>query len=199
MACNLKNVLSSGAGCKENPAGLSNYMMIVPLTSDYITSIGVNDGAPEYVITPKTGDNLKGWRIEFKSQTGQVTSEHNGQGKAWTMTGTGRVEKNENDMAYMSRVLSNMDGKYLCFFPTGNVTERGTEWKVVGNAFGDTEFQTTYDSGAARGDDHGHTFTVTCNYQLYDVMFWYGSIEKEDDLSSSAYADDASDNVTITD
>ena len=198
MACNFKHVLSSGAGCKENPAGLSNYMMIVPLNGDYISSIGVHDGAPEYVITPKTGASLKGWKVEFKSQTGQVTSEHNGQGKAWTMTGTGRVEKNETDMAYMSRVLSNMDGKYLCFFPTGNVVSgRGIEWKVVGNQFGDTEFQTNYDSGAARGDDHGHTFTVICNYQLYDVMFWYGSIFDETDLASSVFSDSSDDNIVF--
>lgn len=199
MACNFKNVLSSGAGCKENPAGLSNYMMIVPLTNDYISAIGVHDGAPEYVITPKTGDSLKGWRIEFKSQTGQVTSEQNGPGKAWTITGTGRVEKNLVDMAYMSRVLSNMDGKFLCFFPTGNVVDGKIEWKVVGNQFGDTEFSTNYDSGAARTDDHGHTFNVVCNYQLYDVMFWYGSIEKEDDPSSSVFSDSSSDDILITD
>lgn len=197
MACNLKNVLSAANNCKENPAGLSNYMMVVPLDNAHITEIGVHDGKPEYVITPKTGQSLTGFRVDFKSQTGQVTSEDNGGGKAWTMNGTGRVEKNEADMAYVSRILSNMDGKFLCFFPTGNVTSAGMEWKVVGNALGDTEFSVAYDSGVTRGDDHGQTFTVTCNYQLYPVMFWYGSIEKEDD--SSSYADDEGDTITITD
>ena len=43
MACNLKNVLSSGNNCKENPAGLSNHVMVVPLDRDHIKKIGVND------------------------------------------------------------------------------------------------------------------------------------------------------------
>ena len=199
MACILKNVLSSAANCKENPAGLSNYMFVVPLDADHITSIGVHDGKNVYVITPASGTALKGFRVDFKSQTGRVSSEDNGPGKAWTHTGTGRVEKNEDDMAYVSRILSNMDGKFMCFFPTGNVTNEGVEWKVVGNPTGDTEFTTASDSGENRGDDHGTTFTVTCNYQLYDVMKWYGTIEKDDDPSSSALADDESDTIIITD
>jgi len=197
MACNLKNVLSSGANCLENPAGLANYMYIVPLTADYITKIGVHDGANRYVITPKTGPGLKGFRIDFKSQTGQVTAEDNGGGKAWTVTGTGRVEKNEDDMAYISRILSNMDGKFLAFFPTGKVTEEGIEWLVVGNQFGDTEFSVAADSGAARGDDHGQTFTVTCNYQVYDVMKWFGDIQNADDPGSSVFSDSSVDNIDI--
>lgn len=200
MSCLLKNVLSAAANCKENPAGVSNYCMVVPLDSDHIQTIGVHDGKNQYVITPAgTGTALKGFRIDFKPQTGQVTSEDNGPGKAWTHTGTGRVEKNEDDMAYTSRVLSNMDGKFLVFFPTGNITQEGMEWKVVGNPTGDTEFTTAADSGQNRNDDHGTTFTVTCAYQLYDVMKWYGTIEKDADPSSSDMADDVSDNITITD
>lgn len=199
MACILKNVVAAGNNCKENPAGVSSYMMVVPLDADHIQSIGVNDAENTYVITPKTGTALTGFRIDFKSQTGQVTSEDNGGGKAWTVTGTGRVEQNEDDMAYVSRILSNMDGKFLCFFPTGVVTDRGTEYKVVGNQFGDSEFTVAADSGAARGDDHGQTFTVTCAYQVYPVMKWYGVITKEDDPSSSELVDDSGDNIDITD
>ncbi len=198
MACNLKNVLSSANNCLENPAGVANYVMIVPLTNDYITSIGIHDGANQYVITPKTGTALKGFRIDFKSQTGQVTAEDNGPGKAWTVTGTGRVENNEDDMAYVSRVLSNLDGKFLAFFPTGNLTPEGTEWKVVGNPFGDNEFTVSADSGAARGDDHGLTYNIACNYQVYPTIKWYGTIEKEDDPSSSALSDSSADNIIIT-
>lgn len=197
--CNFKNVLAVAAGCKENPAGLSNHMFAVPLDSDHISTIGINDGKNQYVITPANAETaLKGFRIDFKSQTGQVTSESNGQGKGWTHTGTGRVDLNEDDMAYMSRQLHNSD-KILYFFPTGVVTAEGTEYKVVGNLQGETEFSTAADSGAARGDDHGTTFTVTCAYQVYDVMKWYGTIEKDEDPSSSDLADDTSDNITITD
>lgn len=199
MACILKNVLGSGNNCKENPAGVSNYVMIVPLDADHISTIGVHDGANQYVITPKSGTSLSGFRIDFKGQTGQVTSEDNGGGKAWTHTGTGRVEQNEDDMAYVSRVLSNMDGKFLAFFPTGNVTNDGQEWKVVGNQFGDSEWTVAADSGQNRGDDHGQTFTVTCTYQLYPVMKWFGTITQEDDPTSSQLADDTGDNITISD
>lgn len=206
MACILKNVLGAGNNCKENPAGVSNYCMVVPLDADHISTIGVHDGANQYVITPAAGGSgeggataLKGYRIDFKGQTGQVTSEDNGGGKAWTHTGTGRVEQNEDDMAFTSRTLSNMDGKYLVFFPTGNVTEAGQEWKVVGNQFGDSEFTVAADSGAARGDDHGQTFTVTCNYQLYPVMKWYGTIQQEDQPTAEQLTDDTGDNITITD
>lgn len=198
MACNLKNVLSSGSGCKENPAGLSNHVYVVPLDSDHISKIGIHDGKNQYVITPKTGSALKGFRIDFKAQTGQVTSEDNGLGKGWTHTGTGRVEQNEDDMAYTSRVLGNTD-KNLYFFPTGVVTNEGAEYKVVGNQFGEAEWQVAGDSGAARGDDHGQTFTVTCAYQVYPVMKWYGTITQEDDPTSSELADDSGDDIVLTD
>lgn len=201
MACILKNVISSGAGCKENPSGVSNYCMVVPLDSDHIASIGVNDAKNQYVITPAgtAAAGLKGFRIDFKGQTGQVTSEDNGGGKGWTVTGTGRVEKNTDDMAYVSRTLSNMDGKYLVFFPTGNITTDGAEWIVVGNPFGDSEFTTTSDTGQARGDDHGQTFQVVNSYQLYPEVKWYGTIAKEDDPDAQTLVDDTSDNITITD
>ena len=200
MACNLKNVLSSNANCKENPAGLSNHMYVVPLDSEHITTIGVHDGANQYVITPAGGAQsaLKGFRIDFKAQTGQVTSEANSMGAGWSHTGTGRVEMNEDDMAYVSRILHNGD-KYLYFFPTGNVTAEGAEYKVVGNQFGETEWAVAADSGAARADDHGQTFTVTCPYQLYPVMKWYGTIENDEDPADSVLADQTGDNITITD
>lgn len=198
MPCILKNVLSS-ASCKENPAGLSNHVFVVPIDSDHMTSIGVHDGKNVYVITPAgTGTALKGFRIDFKSQTGQVTSEANSIGSGWSHTGTGRVEMNEDDMAYMSRQLHNGD-KYMYFFPTGNVTAEGAEYKVVGNQFGETEWSVAADTGAARSDDHGQTFTVTCAYQVYPVMKWYGTIEKDDDPTSSELADDESDTVVIVD
>lgn len=197
MACNLKNVLSSGNGCKENPAGISSHVYVVPLDADHITTIGVNDAKNQYVITP-AGQNataLKGFRIDFKAQTGQVTSEDNGQGKGWSHTGTGRVELNEDDMALVSRTLHNTD-KNLFFFPTGKVAEGGAEYNVVGNQFGEAEWAVTADTGTSRGDDHGQTFTATCAYQVYPVMKWYGTIENDTDQT---FADDESDNITITD
>ena len=195
MACNLKNVLSASGGCKENPAGISNFVMVVPLDANHISKIGVHDGANEYVIVPKSG-SLKGFKIEFKAQTGQVTSESNGQGAGFSHTGTGRVELNEDEMSYVSRVLHNSD-KYLYFFPTGNVTDKGTEWKVIGNQFGDTEWNVSADTGTARADDHGQTFTVTCPYQLYPVMKYYGNITQEADPASSVFADDSDDMINI--
>ena len=33
MACNLNHVKKSSNACKENPAGVSNYCMIVPFAS----------------------------------------------------------------------------------------------------------------------------------------------------------------------
>jgi hypothetical protein len=181
MACNFKHVLKGNNECKENPAGLSNYCMVVPLDADHISSIVVSDTKNEYEIVPagSGATALKGYRIDFKSQTGQVTSEDNGAGKGWTHTCTGRVEINEDDMAVLGRTLSNMDGEFLVFFPTGNTTDAGKEWKVVGNPEGDANWSTAADSGAARGDDHGTTFTVSCEYQLYEVVKWFGTIDQE--------------------
>ena len=31
-----------------------------------------------------------------------------------------------------------------------------------------------------RSDDHGQTFTVKCEYQLYPITKWYGTIEQAD-------------------
>lgn len=198
MACLFNSVLKGANDCKENPAGLSNYCMIVPFDkfeSVSIEKVGTGQNQKEvnrYAINLGSGDSaptsLKGYKVEFKNQTGQVTSEDNGAGKGWTGTGTGRVEIGEDEMAVLSRTLSNLDGNFLAFFPTGNkVTTQvsGTdtvvpEWKVVGNPEGDCQFSTAADSGQARGDDHGTTFTVTCDYMLYDVIKFYGEIEQAD-------------------
>lgn len=180
--CDLRHVKAS-QGCKENPAGLSSFMMVVPLDSDHITSIVEKDESNTYDITPAGGTSaaLKGYRIDFKSNTGQVTSEHNGEGTGWTHTGTWRVDKNEDDMAVLGRTLSNKGGGYLCFFPTGKTdTEKGgKEWKVVGNPDGDIQYSSGNDSGAQRTDDHGTTPQVVCNFQVYDTVKYYGTIEEE--------------------
>lgn len=189
MACNLKNVLSTSSNCRENPAGVSNHVMVLPLKN---ITISVDDSKNEYIITPKTGTALTAFRIDFKSQTGQVTSEDNGPGKGWTHTGTGRVELSEDDMALVSRTLHNGD-KFIYLFPTGTKNNRGTEYKVVGNVFGETEYTVTADTGAARGDDHGQTFSVSCGYQVYPVMKWFGTVNT---ASDGTFSDDSGDDET---
>lgn len=186
MSCNLKHVKQT-VDCTENPAGLSNYCMIVPIDSDHITSIEINENKNQYDIEPAGGSNatLKGWKIAFKNQTGQVSSEDNGEGAANTVTGTGRVDKNEDDMAVLGRRLSNMGGGYLVFFPTGKKVNGKMEWKIVGNPTGDVEYNRTNDSGAARSDDHGTTFNFVCNFQVYDVVKYYGDIAEEAESASS--------------
>ena len=191
MACNFNHVLKGANECKENPAGVSSYCMIVPLDSDHITSIEVNDEKNQYDITPASGTSLSGYRIDFKSQTGQVTSEDNGAGKGNTVTGTGRVDIGIDEMAVLSRTLSNLDGNFLAFFPTGvkKDPEGGsnpvTEWLVVGNPQGDITWSRASDTGAARGDDHGTTFTVVCDFMPYDTTKFYGEITQEESSASS--------------
>lgn len=194
MACNFKSVLKRANECKENPAGTSNYCMVVPFVSakdgdGFIKEVVVDDNKNQYAITPSgEGANLtlKGYKVEFKNQTGQVTSEDNGAGKANTVTGTGRVEIGIDEMAVLSRTLSNLDGNFLVFFPTGvkKVITEGAqavpEWLVVGNPTGDISWSRASDTGAARGDDHGTTFTVVCDYQVYDTVKYYGEISQAD-------------------
>ena len=180
MNCIPKSVLSS-AVCTENPAGLSNHLFAVPVDSNHITSMVPNDEKNQYDITPAgaEGSALKGIRIDYKAQTGQYTSEDNGTGKGWSGSCTGRVELNEDQMAHTSRVLHNSD-KFLYFFPTGKKVDGKSEYIVVGNDNGEAEWAVAADTGAARNDDHGQTFTVTCAYQLYPMTKWYGTIEQED-------------------
>ena len=175
--CIPKSVLSS-AVCTENPAGLSNYLFAVPVADVNIT---VNDEKNQYSITAAAGAEaaLQGYRIDFKAQTGQYTSEDNGTGKGWTATGTGRVELSEDDMAWTSRVLHNSD-KYLYFIATGKKIDGKTEFIVIGNENGEAEWAVAADSGTTRQDDHGQTFTVTCGYQLYPMTKFVGTIEQKD-------------------
>ena len=184
LSCIPKSVLSS-ASCVENPAGLSNHLFAVPVDSNHIASIVPNDEKNQYDITPVGGAQaaLKGIRIDFKSQTGQYTSEDNGTGKGWSATGTGRVELNEDGMAHTSRILHNSD-KYLYFMPTGKKVDGKTEFIVIGNENGEAEWAVAADTGAARNDDHGQTFTITCAYQLYPMTKFLGTIEQEDDSSN---------------
>ena len=185
LSCIPKSVLSS-ASCVENPAGVANYMFVVPFDEDHIASMVADDTQNQYTITPAGSQvtALKGYRIDFKAQTGQVTSEDNGTAKGWSCTGTGRVEMNENDMAHTSRILHNSD-QYLYFFATGKkVAGDGgvmqNEYLVIGNENGEAEWAVAGDTGTSRTDDHGQTFTVTCAYQLYPMTKWYGVIEQID-------------------
>ena len=189
MACNFKSVLKGANECKENPAGLSAYCMIVPFASvksgeGFIESVAIDEAKNQYIIDVNgdgSGDKvMKGYKVEFKNQTGQVTSEDNGAGKGNTVTGTGRVEIGIDEMAVLSRTLSNLDGNFLCFFPTGVKTDGKTEWLVIGNPTGDISWSRATDTGAARSDDHGSTFTVVCDFQVYDTVKWYGEINQAD-------------------
>ncbi len=180
----------SGANCTENPAGLGNHMFAVPLDSNHIKSIVANDEKNQYDITPagatdSTTAALKGYRIDFKSQTGQYSSDDNGTGKGWSATGTGRVELSEDDMAHTSRVLHNSD-QFLYFLYTGKTVEGKKEYIVVGNENGEAEWSVKSDTGTKRSDDHGQTFTVKCEYQLYPITKWYGTINQEDDSTSTS-------------
>lgn len=198
MACNLNSVLKVANNCKENPAGVSSYCMIVPFASaisgdtdtGLIDEVEIDDTKNQYVITPSGGGNtLSGYKVEFKNQTGNVKSADNGPGKANTVTGTGRVEIGIDEMALLSRTLSNLDGNYLVFFPTGIKKTIDstplTEWLVVGNPTGDNTWTRTSDTGTQRSDDHGTTFTVSCDFQVYDTVKWYGEINQTDASASS--------------
>lgn len=195
MACNFNSVLKAANTCKENPAGVSSYCMVVPFANaveleseeGFIDEVEVDESKNRYVITPTGGGTvLKGYRIDFKGKTGQVTSEDNGPGKGNTVTGTGRVEIGIDEMAVLSRTLSNLDGNFLVFFPTGvkkdptGGSSPVTEWLVVGNPQGDITWSRTTDTGAARGDDHGTTFSVVCDFQVYDTVKYYGEISQAD-------------------
>ena len=185
LSCIPKSVVS-GASCTENPAGLGNYLFAVPL--DNIASIAANDDKNQYDIKPKAkaGESgsatpaLQGYRIDYKSQTGQYSSDDNGTGKGWSGTATGRVELSEDEMAHTSRILHNSD-KFLYFFFTGQTNADGLkEFIVVGNENGEAEWSVKADTGTKRSDDHGQTFTVKCEYQLYPKTKWYGNIDQAD-------------------
>lgn len=188
LSCIPKSVLSS-ANCQENPAGLGNHLFAVPLDSNHIATIVANEEKNQYDITPAGGTTaaLKGCRIDYKSQTGQYTSEDNGTGKGWSATCTGRVELSEDDMAHTSRILHNSD-QNLYFLYTGKTVDGKKEFIVIGNENGEAEWAVAADTGTARNDDHGQTFTVTCAYQLYPITKWYGTIEQEDATSTSSSA-----------
>ena len=183
LSCIPKSVLSS-ATCVENPAGVSNHLFAVPVDSNHISSMAPNDLKNQYDITPVGGASaaLKGIRIDFKSQTGNYTSEDNGTGKGWSGRATGRVELNEDGMAHTARILHNSD-KYLYFLPTGQTEDGKKEYIVIGNENGEAEFSVVADTGTNRNDDHGLTLTINCGYQLYPITKWFGTIEQEDDSS----------------
>lgn len=186
LSCIPKSVLST-ANCKENPAGLSNHLFVVPLDTNHISSMVANDEKNQYDITPAGGGDtaLKGFRIDFKPQTGNYKSDDNGTGKGWSGTGTGRVELSEDEMAHTSRVLHNSD-QNLYFLYTGKIVDGKKEFIVIGNENGEAEWAVAADTGTARTDDHGQTFTVTCPYQVYPITKWYGTIEQEDAVSASS-------------
>ena len=186
LSCIPKSVLST-ANCLENPAGTGNHLFVVPLDTNHISAMLANDEKNQYDITPVGGKEaaLKGYRIDFKSQTGNYKSDDNGTGKGWSSTATGRVELSEDDMAHTSRILHNSD-QNLYFLYTGKVVDGKKEYIVIGNENGEAEWAVASDTGTNRSDDHGQTFTVTCGYQIYPITKWYGTIEQEDAESVSS-------------
>jgi hypothetical protein len=83
--------------------------MVVPFASavdgdtddGYIGEVEINDAKNRYIITPSgTGQTLKGYKVEFKNQTGQVTSEDNGPGKGNTVTFSSNWETVKKDGLY---------------------------------------------------------------------------------------------------
>lgn len=176
MGCELKSVLSKNTMCQESPAGVGSYAMIIPL--DEIASISLktaSEGADpaEYTITP-AGAALQGYEIDFKAQTGQVTSTSNGMGKGFSSTCTGRVELNEEGFSAIARLLNNFD-YYIVAVNCGK-----DEWYIVGNEEGEVQFSNESDTGTERSGDHGHTFTFTCAYQKYPQMKYKGAIAQID-------------------
>jgi len=160
--------------CQESPAGVGSYVMIIPL--DNIAAISLKEAADgpdpaEYTITAAQGQTLKGYEIDFKAQTGQVTSTSNGMGKGFSSTCTGRVELNEEGFSAMARLLNNFD-YYIVAMNSGK-----DEWFIVGNEEGEVQFSNESDTGTERSGDHGHTFTFTCAYQKYPQMKFKGAIE----------------------
>lgn len=180
MECKMLNVLSKQTMCQESPAGISNYAVFIP--TENIAEMSLIDGHARYQITGSgQGGELKGYYVDFKSQTGQVTSTSNGMGKGFTTTGTGRVELNEDGFSYLARLLNNFD-YYIVLFATGNTDDNGNpEFYVVGNENGEVTFSNESDTGQERSGDHGHTFTVTCPYQKYPLMKWSGAIADADE------------------
>ncbi len=180
MACKMTSVLSKNTMCQESPAGIGSYAMIIPL--DNIASIALKTaptGADpaEYAITAAQGQTLKGYEIDFKAQTGQVTSTSNGMGKGFSVTGTGRVELNEEGFSAMARLLNNFD-YYIVAMNCGK-----DEWYIVGNEEGEVQFSNESDTGTERSGDHGHTFTFTCSYVKYPQIKFKGAIDQMDDDS----------------
>jgi hypothetical protein len=178
LSCIPKSVLSS-ASCQENPSGVSNHLFVVPLAN--VGSIVADDAKNQYNITlPTSQDALQGYRIDYKSQTGQVTSEDNGTGKGWTGSTTGRVEMSEDDMAYTARVLHNSD-KNLYFVATGNKkagTTEGTyldEYIVIGNENGEAEIQVYMNRGKSfiELESQGAYTTLKPGAKLEWTVKWY--------------------------
>ena len=178
MGCQLKSVLSTkDIMCQESPAGVGSHIFIIPM--DEIASISlkeVQEGADpaEYTITPSSGTSLTGYKIDFKAQTGQVTSTSNGMGKGFTSTCTGRVELNEEGFSALARLLNNFDD-YIVAMNCGK-----GEYYIVGNEQGEVQFSNESDTGTERNGDHGHTFTFTCGFQIYPQMKFKGAIAQID-------------------
>lgn len=196
-SCDLKSVLSQRKMCEESPAGISDYCMVVLLQDDetpvegQIASIEVSSTDNTYTITPyiaagsESAGNLKGYEIDFRSQSGQCTSESNNMGAGFSVTGTGRVELAEDDFAFLARLLHNFNN-YLVFFHTGQKKAVGQtatmkdEWIVIGNETGEVNFSNSGDTGAERTGDHGQTFTFNCGFQKYGLCKYYGTIDRAD-------------------
>ena len=160
MACNLKHVKAQTTGCTEDFGGTARRFFYIG--EDQLSKVKWSEDGSS-IVAASDSTKLYGIEVVFKNGTGKFGGKSNGPGSGFTCTLTGRVASDEDTYSANARTFNNIGGSGLILgeYPDGR-------FGVIGNPTlgGNLLFETDYDSGTKTTDDHGHTFTWTCEQML---------------------------------
>ena len=170
IPCDLMNIASQAAGCKEQFSGLGNNVYVA-YPEDFTFKPLYDSGNAEFTSDSFTFKPGRGaWSFRIKKQTGQIQATGNEGAKGWNISANFTIDRDVINASKVLRILKNR-GDAIFFF------ENPSEgyFVVYDPTFG-TEVNSNYDSGTTPDSDTGHTVTVTCNPCRYPLTSWNGTL-----------------------
>ena len=143
--------------------------LVEDLESPAVWSDELVDGVPGFTADSFTFKEGKGFsELDIKKKSGKVTFESNGQNKGFSNVLTFIVDHNMERMAYLSRIVNNVDCIWM-------VADGKGGWYTLYDPDFSTEISISGDTGDTPDSDSGITVTVTGSPMKYGFAKWKGT------------------------
>lgn len=168
MACNPFSIKRTSSKCTENFAGVGSRVLVA-LVEDLESPAVWDEEAAGFTTDSFTFKANKGFsELDIKKKSGKVTFDSNGQNKGFSNVLTFVVDHNMESMAYLSRIVNNVDCIWM-------VADGKGGWFVLYDPDFSTEISISGDTGDTPDSDSGITVTVTGSPMRYGFAKWNGT------------------------